>query len=789
MKPLLLARFTPSLTAPEDLEAIFVQREPLAERLLKQLQESITTANKHFTLLVGPRGIGKTHIVTLVRNRLVNRADLRSLCLVAWLREEEWGVMSFLDLLLRILRSLQDSLEAEVSAERLEALHDLPLPRAEREATNLLREVIGDKTLVLLVENLDDIFRGLPSREQGAFRAFLQENACVTILATTPGLFEGVSRRQSPFFGFFRIHHLEELGFEEAAQLLHKIASRRDQGDLAAYILTPTGRARIRAIHHLAQGNPRVYVILSEFLTRQSLDELVDPVLRMLDDLTPYYQSRLAWLSTQQRKLVEFLANYRIPCSVKELARRCFISPQTASGQLRKLVEWGYLRSESEGRESFYELREPLMRFCLDLKKERKQPLRPLVEILRIWWTPDELDLQLRSLDTDVSPTAAYLVKALEACRKESNDPRTAACRRDFHTYLEANQLEEALRVAEEWVAVSKGAASLFHFGYANMMLQRWDAASEILVSASAAYPNNFYLAWLSALLLNKRGLYEEAVDLATKARGIANKEGNKSWLHSILSVQASSLLKLERYELCVISCDEALRANPDKETASIVLRLKGESLLKLARFQDLENALIETAADADHFFMLGIAQCGLGRIDEALANLDRSLAMEDSVWCRITKAKLLAEENRWQEVMPEIERSFMISPQEMREWTPVLSRIALLDMARNGGTHHNFLTVLNQRLQAHDVPVIRVRDLTALAAKDFASDNGSPQMERFSEFFQHLSARSDDAQVLMLLKAIFHYARTNDESSLRRLPLEERQLLQGLKHQVKSAA
>jgi hypothetical protein len=340
MKPLLLARFTPSLTAPEDLEEIFVQRGPLAERLMAQLQDSLTTANKHHTLLVGPRGIGKTHLISLVYNRLVKREDLRPQCVIAWLREEEWGIMSFLDLLLRILRSLSENREAEIPVERMDALHKLPPKEAETGAVELLDEIIGRKSLVLLVENLDDIFKSLAQREQGAFRAFIQDRASVTILATTPGLFEGVSRKNSPFFGFFHIYHLDELKLEDAVQLLYKIARRRGQNELAAFILTPTGRARIRAIHHLAQGNPRVYVILSEFLTRNSLDDLIDPVLRMLDDLTPYYQSRLAALSPQQRKIVDFLASNRSPTTVKDIAQKSFISPQTASGQLKKLSQW-----------------------------------------------------------------------------------------------------------------------------------------------------------------------------------------------------------------------------------------------------------------------------------------------------------------------------------------------------------------------------------------------------------------------------------------------------------------
>jgi hypothetical protein len=78
--------------------------------------------------------------------------------------------------------------------------------------------------------------------------------------------------------------------------------------ELASFIQTPTGRSRIDAVHFLAGGNPRIYVIFSEFLaSRESLDELASAFMAMLDDLTPYYQERMKNLSPQQRKIVDIL--------------------------------------------------------------------------------------------------------------------------------------------------------------------------------------------------------------------------------------------------------------------------------------------------------------------------------------------------------------------------------------------------------------------------------------------------------------------------------------------------
>jgi DNA-binding CsgD family transcriptional regulator len=152
-----------------------------------------------------------------------------------------------------------------------------------------------------------------------------------------------------------------------------------------------------------------VYVIFSQFLTRQSLDELVEPFLRTLDDLTPYYQARMAWLSPQQRKIVELLCNHHGAVAVKEIAQHCFITHQTASSQLKDLREKGYVRSLTEGRESYYEPREPLLRMCVEVKKQRTGPIPLLVEFLRLYYPTMELMQRLNLLPPESTIERAYL--------------------------------------------------------------------------------------------------------------------------------------------------------------------------------------------------------------------------------------------------------------------------------------------------------------------------------------------------------------------------------------------
>src|SRR5687767_12930828 len=94
-----LSRFTPSMMSADVLEKVFVQRGDMADRIVDVLRESILTPSKHHTLVIGSRGIGKTHLLSLIQNRIAQQDDLTAKVRIAWLREEEWGVASFLDFL------------------------------------------------------------------------------------------------------------------------------------------------------------------------------------------------------------------------------------------------------------------------------------------------------------------------------------------------------------------------------------------------------------------------------------------------------------------------------------------------------------------------------------------------------------------------------------------------------------------------------------------------------------------------------------------------------------------
>ena len=107
-----ISSFTPSNTNPEILERIFVQRQRMLSKLVKRLERGIAKGNKHHILLIGPRGSGKTHFITLVQHRLLQNTHLMDKVRIAWLGEDT-VYTGLIDLALEISEQLANAYPTE----------------------------------------------------------------------------------------------------------------------------------------------------------------------------------------------------------------------------------------------------------------------------------------------------------------------------------------------------------------------------------------------------------------------------------------------------------------------------------------------------------------------------------------------------------------------------------------------------------------------------------------------------------------------------------------------------
>jgi tetratricopeptide (TPR) repeat protein len=671
----MISAFTPSLMSPQELETILVQRQDLAQELLEKILLSATTPAKHYALLIGMRGMGKTHLVALIYYRLLaeftKTPTLKDKLAIAWLREEEWGVDSWLDLVSRILRAL--AVEEPQSKLLLEELRRISIEdsidRAATNATRLLKEAIGDRTLLLIVENLDDLFKGLGEAGQQQFRSFLQAEQCCTILATTPALFTAVQSRTKPFFGFFNPIHLDRLTVPEAIEMLGKIATLGGQEDLASFLQTPLGRARVRAVHHLAGGNPRVYMLFSQFITRDALDNLVQAFMKMLDDLTPYYQARMKELSNQQRKIVELLVDRRHPVMVKEIAADCFIDAGTAASQLRELRKLGYVEAEQNGRESFYELREVLMRLCLEVKKQRGQWVEIFVEFLKIWYPLSERKNQLELM----RGTSQYIKdEHLERALLSDEDPCFIGSQRDLQRALKEQQQLLATETLEELFHGKRLTEENYQELLELVQTARYSEAQKLLPESVSQKDRSVEKSELtfSLRLLEGAKLLKAEKNLEALEMFDAVLAEEKSYVAAWI-LRGDSLDNLGRYEEAIASYDQAISIKPDKYAAWIS---RGNSLHDLGKYEDAissyDRAISIQPDKYAAWYNQGNSLVNLGKYEDAISSYDRAISIQpnkDEAW--YNRGNSLHILGRYEEAIASYDLAISIKPDKDEAW------------------------------------------------------------------------------------------------------------------------
>ena len=805
--------FTPSLLPSDALEALFVQKEDLAERIVELTCDSAATEAKYHFLLVGPRGIGKTHTVSLIYHRVKAHYPGRDQLLISWLREDSWGIASFLDLLVQILQTLQKEYVDEELRLRTEELFALSPKQAEQTAAALLAEYVGKRTLFLIVENLDGLFDGLGDMGQKRLRAYLQENPFCTILATSPSLFNGISLQTSPFYGFFSAHHLAEFDFNHALDFLTRIAKYKKDKNLTSFLRTPQGRARVRAVHHLAGGNPRVYTIFAQFLNRASMEKLVEPFMRAMDDLTPYYQARMSLLSPQQRKIIELLCDRRGAVTVKEIAQRCFITHQTTSGQLKQLRKMRYVNATAIGRESYYELNEPLMRICLEVKKHRGEPLRLFVEFLRCWYTRPELEglLEFVPLKTDIE--SQYIRQALKLSKDGSDDPRVSSCRKDLERYKNAGEYEKALNVLDELDAIEgvtcdnllergdvftdqnkhEKALSIYKHaleidrtrpfawfctGFSNTNLEQYEEGL-LAYDKAIELGMNAYAIWgLRGLCLQELGQHEKAV-VSFKKVIEHNPNDVGGW-----DFMGKSLFELERFSEAAKAFAKAHKLDNANHDALFFQYMSLIRAKEIQKAMDLGKKHEATLSENKLYLgMQAVAFSILGQDTEALSYWQQVIDKGDvSYFIHLGKVGSLISLQRWQDVETALEETLKRcseskAPQELGSYQIVEK---LFNTKQETAFWQQGVQLLVSRFAEHKV----LSSLAAGLAQSVVHVMQRTVSDATAKIWHDVWVKSAEAYpemelALRLLDTAIKYRSDKDQRVLMELPIEERKIFE----------
>jgi tetratricopeptide (TPR) repeat protein len=676
------SRYTPSVLPGEVLEQLFVAREQLLADIVDRVRRAVSTGDRTHTLLVGPRGAGKTHLVSLVAHRVQRMIDDGLEAQIAWLAEDPWTIDSHTSLMRQVAQALGRPAADFIGS-------DLP----------------AGPLVVVIVENLDEILDAIGEVGQQRLRRSLSDGRLL-FAATTTNLSRDLADQARPFYGFFTTTRLEPFDVDDAARMIERIAVADHDEALAAYLDTAPAKARLRVVEHLAGGAPRMWSLLASALTVGQLDDLVQLLVHRFDDLTPYYQERLGRLAPQQRRIVARLAELDRAVSVKDLAADLELAERSVGKAMSDLRERGWVQPvESpfmhllDARRTYYELAEPMVRLAFQIKASRGRPIALLIEFLKGWYDRTTLEAAvargsysgayaieaLKSYDNDASHSVALRLsglpasrvgivatldeidRALVAIRHADAEPLIglpSVVRQVVEGILGPNPDDEAIRITQSKVHRE----ALSEIGSVRNPLM--DAWIERAADPSVGLPLEL-IAWLAAawrfdeagLILDHLGPVYEPVDMLYPRTMLA-----RSLADSGRVVEAVAQLRLLRGDHCQFLGEDHPETLKTRNSLALCLGESGRLDEAIAEFRLVHDDQTRVLG-ADHpdamatrnnlAVWLGMS----GRLEEAIAELrammhDRLRLLgadhPDLLITRSNLASMLAESGRVDEAIAE---------------------------------------------------------------------------------------------------------------------------------------
>lgn len=379
---------------PKILEQLLTGRADIADFFEKKIRAIVEEKTNQFWLIVGQRGMGKTHLLKVLHSRVWHYVEENKL-VIAYFAEEEYGVANFFDFLLRILNSFIKwyDKDSEFLKSELEKLQNLPSNKQSQYLENIIKDYIKEKPMLILTENFGDILEQMGENEQGRLRAWLYENNRVSIIATSQSVSDNFEKEDRPFFGFFTTYILKNLTFEESLSFLISLAEL-DKDEKLIEHLNGKGKAQVRAIYDLVKGNHRLLVTFYQFLKTDTVAKVSENFIKTINDLKPYYETYIRYLPPQQQKILRYIALARKPQKGVEISKNCFIEQKSLSKQLSELTKKNLLDANedpSDKRNKFYDVSEPLLRISIEVGEHKEGITALFIDFLALYYNAQEL--------------------------------------------------------------------------------------------------------------------------------------------------------------------------------------------------------------------------------------------------------------------------------------------------------------------------------------------------------------------------------------------------------------
>ena len=382
-----IKKYNPGFLSDNEIVASFYVRNAEFGSLLESLHASDGNSNVH-SLVIGPRGSGKTHLLLRVAAEIRRDALLSDFYPIVF-AEESYEVATVGEFWLECLNHLAEQGPEGERADLRLSYSDLRTTGDDRELAGRCLGTLLDfasrhaKRLLLLVENLNMLFADIADPDAGwRLRHTLQTEPRIVLLGSATTRFEEIDHPDHALYDLFRVITLPALDTEDCDTLWSALSGQ------------PKGSQPIRPLQILTGGNPRLISVLAGFEKTYSFKVLMSNLLDLVDEHTEYFKSHIEALPPQERRVYLALARLWKPATAKEVASQARVNVNKCSAQLGRLVDRGAVSIEygAKRRRTYY-VAERMYNIYYLLRRPgaENHVVVALVRFMASYYSPDEL--------------------------------------------------------------------------------------------------------------------------------------------------------------------------------------------------------------------------------------------------------------------------------------------------------------------------------------------------------------------------------------------------------------
>ena len=663
--------YNPRKKSSQELEKSLVGKDrwDVLNNILQELTIGDGEGPKQHWMIVGPRGIGKSHLMTLLYHKINENRKLSKLWIPILFPENlrmAGNLTRFLERAANEILIEFDQEKNPISREmkqKIQKISKVPLQERADYLFSILSWVHrkAGKHILLITENLQQLLgKKIIPIEQKKLRAFLQTSDAVLIIGSATTIFDALHDHSHPFYHFFHIRRLEDLSFDDMKTLIISLLSESERPELIKEVKDRD--ARLKTLYSFTGGNPRMAVFLSDIIRTEVPDEMLELMDNILDQLTPYFEAILNDIPGYLEEIINTLAAFEPAQSPREIAMHLEAPQATIRNYLKQLKEAGYVRiAFSKGKSNYYCLNEYLYRTWYQMRDSgHREETRWLMELLLMLYSPDFIIEEKNKAGAveDVTKTA-YPYKKLIVQAAEFLDSHPDYCQ-VIESCVDSIATEEKKNVK------SKKEEELIKEAINYFGRNQYEKAIKICEDILNINPKSEDAYWIWGAILREQGRYEEAIEKFKQAIEIDSKS------YASYGAMGDCFRELGRYDEAEKKYKKAIEINPESEQA---YRGWGYCLSKFEHYEEAiekyKKAIEIDPKSENGYGLWGDCLHKLERYEEAEKKYKKAIEInneyEDAyrAW-----GACLREQERYDEAIAKFQKAIEINPEsEQAYW------------------------------------------------------------------------------------------------------------------------